>query len=60
MRTDLSASAAGSSSGGGGASPGLFLALFALTCLAWLYERLLLPSVAWRPVAFVSLLERPD
>jgi hypothetical protein len=58
-RTESSASA-GSSSGGGGSSPSLFLALFALTSLAWLCQRLRLPSsVARRPAAFVSLLERP-
>jgi hypothetical protein len=56
-RTELSASAGSSS--GGGSSPSLFLALLALTCLVWLYERVRLPSVAYRPVAFVSLLERP-
>jgi hypothetical protein len=57
MRIDLSASAGSSS--GGGPSPSLFLALFALMCLAWLYERLRLPSVAWRRIACVSLPERP-
>jgi hypothetical protein len=38
----------------------LFLILIALVALTrLLYERLRLPSFCWRPVAFVSLLERP-
>jgi hypothetical protein len=53
--------APGSSSGGGGFSPSFFLAIIlALAGLAHLLcERLRLPTVVWRPVAFVSLLERP-
>jgi hypothetical protein len=59
VQTGLSGAPGGSS--GGGFSPSFFLAtLLALAGLARpLCERLRLPSVAWRPVAFVSLLERP-
>src|SRR5439155_6475854 len=58
LGTGLGASSGGS---GGGFSPTFFLVLLsALVCLArLLYERLRLPSFSWRPVAFVSLLERP-
>jgi hypothetical protein len=57
--TGLSAAPGGSS--GGGFSPSFFLVIvLALAGLARLLcERLRLPSVIWRPVAFVSLLERP-
>jgi hypothetical protein len=60
LGTGLSASAGTSS--GGGFSPSFFLTL--LCALAGLLARLLserlrLPSVFWRPAAFVSLLERP-
>jgi hypothetical protein len=54
-------SAAPGGSSGSGFSPSFFLAiLFTLPGLGHLLsERLRLPSVVWRPVAFVSLLERP-
>jgi hypothetical protein len=54
-------SAAPGGSSGSGFAPSFFLAiLFTLPGLGHLLsERLRLPSVVWRPVAFVSLLERP-
>jgi hypothetical protein len=58
LRTGLAGSAG--ASGGGGFAPSFFLVLLALVALAQLmYERLRLPSFTWRPVAFVSLQERP-
>jgi hypothetical protein len=62
LHTGLGSSPAGGSGGsGGGFAPIFFLAILtALVGLARLsYERLRLPSFTWRPVAFVSLLERP-
>jgi hypothetical protein len=47
-------------SSGGGFSPTFFLVLLAaLVSARLLYERLRLPDFTWRPVAFVSLQERP-
>jgi hypothetical protein len=56
-----SAGSGAASAAGGGGSPSFFVTLaIALVAIALLlFERLRLPALIWRPVAFVSLHERP-